>query len=166
MSKFAGTDPRREVVSNAAPARLYELGVVHERASITASGALATFSGEKTGRSPKDKRIVENPESKGDVWWGSVNIPISHDSLHDLPPAGASTSSTDATASTLWTAMPAGTMSTGVKVRVLCTQAYHALFMHNMHDPAHAGGADELRRPRFRDLQRRRACRPTSESRG
>src|SRR3954466_93914 len=66
-----------EIVQNAAPARLYELAVSEEGAAIVASGALATYSGEKTGRSPKDKRIVENPESKGDVWWGSVNMPVS-----------------------------------------------------------------------------------------
>ena len=34
------------------------------------------YSGEKTGRSPKDKRVVEHPDSKENVWWGSVNIPV------------------------------------------------------------------------------------------
>src|SRR5262249_53207015 len=70
-----------EIAHNVAPARLYELGVTHEGATIAASGALATFSGEKTGRSPKDKRIVENPKSASDVWWGSVNIPASEESF-------------------------------------------------------------------------------------
>jgi ATP-dependent phosphoenolpyruvate carboxykinase len=28
----------------------------------------------KTGRSPKDKRLVEHPDSKNDIWWGMVNI--------------------------------------------------------------------------------------------
>ena len=37
---------------------------------------LIALSGEKTGRSPKDKRVVEHPDSKDDVWWGSVNVPI------------------------------------------------------------------------------------------
>ncbi|MCO5610610.1 hypothetical protein L7F22_064849 [Adiantum nelumboides] len=32
------------------------------------------FSGKKTGRSPKDKRIVYEETSKDDVWWGPVNI--------------------------------------------------------------------------------------------
>ena len=85
-----------ETVNNAAPARLYELGTALEGAAITATGALATFSGEKTGRSPMDKRIVENPESTDDVWWGPVNIPAPSDSFLKLPAAGASTSCTDA----------------------------------------------------------------------
>jgi Phosphoenolpyruvate carboxykinase len=33
------------------------------------SGALATLSGAKTGRSPKDKRIVREPDSESDIWW-------------------------------------------------------------------------------------------------
>ena len=31
---------------------------------IAASGSLATRSGDKTGRSPKDKRIVDDPASR------------------------------------------------------------------------------------------------------
>src|SRR5262249_15158328 len=63
-----------QILRNPAPARLYELAIAQEGAAILASGALATFSGEKTGRSPKDKRIVECEPSSGDVWWGSVNM--------------------------------------------------------------------------------------------
>ena len=43
---------------------------------IAKSGALIAYSGSKTGRSPKDKRIVRQADSENDVWWGSVNMPI------------------------------------------------------------------------------------------
>src|SRR4051812_39125166 len=69
-----------EVLRNAPPALLYEHAAA-EGDLITASGALAAFSGEKTGRSPKDKRIVDDPSSSGDVWWGPVNIPLGEDSF-------------------------------------------------------------------------------------
>jgi len=53
------------------------LGALYEReASIVDNGALAACSGVKTGRSPKDKRVVKHPDSQADVWWGPVNIPI------------------------------------------------------------------------------------------
>jgi len=70
-----------EVLRNAPPALLYEHAVAREGAAILSSGALATFSGVKTGRSPTDKRIVDNPASSADVWWGSVNIPASDESF-------------------------------------------------------------------------------------
>lgn len=48
---------------------------------ISSTGALAALSYEKTGRSPKDKRIVEEASSKDKVWWGDINIPLSEESF-------------------------------------------------------------------------------------
>ena len=59
---------------NAPIAQLYEDAVRNEGAIISSSGALINFSGKKTGRSPKDKRIVYEETSKDEIWWGSVNI--------------------------------------------------------------------------------------------
>lgn len=36
---------------------------------LVASGALATLSGAKTGRSPKDKRVVRESGSESNIWW-------------------------------------------------------------------------------------------------
>ena len=61
---------------NPPPSHLYETAIRYEKdARIAENGALAAYSGAKTGRSPKDKRVVEHPDSKNDVWWGPVNIP-------------------------------------------------------------------------------------------
>ena len=59
---------------NASPAQLYEDAIRNEGAVISATGALINFSGKKTGRSPKDKRIVFEETSSDKIWWGSVNI--------------------------------------------------------------------------------------------
>jgi hypothetical protein len=37
---------------------------------------ISTYSGAKTGRSPKDKRVVKHPTSQKEIWWGPVNFPI------------------------------------------------------------------------------------------
>lgn len=51
---------------------LYEEALTHELGTVISSnGALCSYSGKKTGRSPKDKRIVEEEETKQDIW---VNI--------------------------------------------------------------------------------------------
>lgn len=71
----AGFDMDRiQLKRNAPPALLYEDAIRNEGAIVSASGALINFSGKKTGRSPKDKRIVYEETSKDDIWWGSVNI--------------------------------------------------------------------------------------------
>ena len=47
----------------------YEEALAHERGTaLTSSGALALDSGEKKGRSPKDKRIVDEPGSTENIW--------------------------------------------------------------------------------------------------
>ncbi len=71
----------KEIIRNATPARLYEYAILNHDAAIASSGALATRSGDKTGRSPKDKRIVESPDTSGDIWWGDVNIRLTERSF-------------------------------------------------------------------------------------
>jgi ATP-dependent phosphoenolpyruvate carboxykinase len=53
---------------NAPVAALYEDAVKYEGAVIADSGALINYSGKKTGRSPKDKRIVFEETSKDHIW--------------------------------------------------------------------------------------------------
>ena len=43
---------------------------------MTSTGALSAYSGAKTGRSPLDKRVVKEPGSDKEVWWGPVNKPM------------------------------------------------------------------------------------------
>src|SRR5437868_39523 len=68
-----------EVHRNLPPSALYEHAIRYEKdASIAENGALVAYSGSKTGRSPGDKRVVQNPESEKDIWWGKVNVPMDH----------------------------------------------------------------------------------------
>ena len=44
---------------------------------IASSGAAMIDSGKYTGRSPKDKYIVDETSSTNKIWWGEVNQKIS-----------------------------------------------------------------------------------------
>ena len=73
----------QNIVRNPPPAILYEEAMKADPpCSIADSGALIAYSGTKTGRSPLDKRVVKNPESENDIWWGSVNVPLEALSFH------------------------------------------------------------------------------------
>lgn len=51
------------------PSVLYEEALKYEKGTaLTSSGALVTSSGAKTGRSPRDKRVVDEPSTTNDVW--------------------------------------------------------------------------------------------------
>ena len=68
---------RAEIIYNASPPVLVEAALQREKGSfLTDTGALSVRSGAKTGRSPKDKRVVAEPSSEDNVWWGPVNIKL------------------------------------------------------------------------------------------
>src|SRR5436309_1026951 len=66
------------------PARLTELAVGRGEALLTDRGALAAYTGSRTGRSPKDRFIVARPPSREQVWWGPVNRPMEPDVFERL----------------------------------------------------------------------------------
>ena len=117
---------------NIAPAKLYEEGLRYERGSaLTDSGALVVSSGAKTGRSPADKRIVDHEDSNSDIWWGNVNIKlqehtfmINHECAIDYLNTCERLYVVDGFAG--WD------QTHRIKIRIICSRAYHALFMHNM----------------------------------
>ena len=53
---------------------LIDLAVERGEGFLTTDGALVTETGERTGRSPNDKFIVNEPTTNEDVNWGDVNI--------------------------------------------------------------------------------------------
>jgi phosphoenolpyruvate carboxykinase (ATP) len=61
---------------NLAPAELYEHAVRNGEASVVSTGALTAATGQHTGRSPKDKFFVREPESQDGIWWYPGNQPI------------------------------------------------------------------------------------------
>lgn len=122
------------VLYNLSPAELYEQAIKYEKGSyITDTGALATLSGAKTGRSPKDKRVVKEESSQDDLWWGkgSPNIEMDEeaflinreravDYLNSLEKVYVNDQFLN------WDP------EHRLKVRIISARAYHSLFMHNM----------------------------------
>lgn len=122
------------VLYNLSPGELYEQAIKYEKGSfITASGALATLSGAKTGRSPKDKRVVRDETTEDVLWWGkgSPNIEMDEhtflvnreravDYLNSLEKVFVNDQFLN------WDP------ENRIKVRIVSARAYHSLFMHNM----------------------------------
>ncbi|MEL6699556.1 MAG: phosphoenolpyruvate carboxykinase (ATP) [Bacteroidota bacterium] len=122
----------QEILRNSSVPILYEMGLRNEKGTaISDKGALLVYSGEKTGRSPKDKRIVRHPESENNVDWGDINIELDQHTFNvnyeraiDYLNTRERLYVVDAFAGT--------DEKYRIKVRIVCTRAYHALFMQNM----------------------------------
>lgn len=123
---------RTNIIRNARPPVLYQYALAYEpEAAIADTGALMVRSGAKTGRSPADKRIVEHPNSKDDIWWGKINIPIDE---HTFKINRERAIDYMNTLDRIYVVDGFGgwDLRERIKVRVICTRPYHALFMWNM----------------------------------
>jgi phosphoenolpyruvate carboxykinase (ATP) len=65
------------VHENLPPARLIEAAVRRREGMLAENGALVAKTGKRTGRSPKDRFIVEDDTTRDKVAWGSINKPFS-----------------------------------------------------------------------------------------
>ncbi|BAM04796.1 phosphoenolpyruvate carboxykinase (ATP) [Phycisphaera mikurensis] len=124
------------VERNLSPAALYERALIHgDGARIADSGALIAYSGDKTGRSPKDKRVVrgESAQEGGEpgIWWGPVNIPISQRTF-DINRSRAVDYLNTRARLYVVDAFAGWDPNHRLKVRVICERPYHALFMWTM----------------------------------
>jgi len=121
-----------DVRRNQSPAKLYAEALAQEKDCVIAdTGALIAFSGAKTGRSPSDKRIVREPFSEHDVWWGTVNIPINLDAF-EINLERAKDYLNTRRRLYVVDGFAGWDPRYRIKVRVICSRPYHALFMHTM----------------------------------
>ena len=67
---------QEQVHRNLFPPQLVEAALRRGEAVLAARGSLVAETGNRTGRSPKDKFIVRDAVTEGKVAWGPVNQPI------------------------------------------------------------------------------------------
>jgi phosphoenolpyruvate carboxykinase (ATP) len=65
---------RGTVHRNLSTPALVEEALARGEGKLAANGALVVATGERTGRSPKDRYVIDTPEVHSDVWWGEVNV--------------------------------------------------------------------------------------------
>jgi phosphoenolpyruvate carboxykinase (ATP) len=74
----------RPARANLSVPELYEAALARGEGTLAAGGPLVVRTGQHTGRSPKDKFIVDEPDAHAGVWWGGFNQPIGEDAYEQL----------------------------------------------------------------------------------
>lgn len=114
------------------------LRVPSQREIIGSSGALIAYSDKCTGRSPKEKRVVVEETSKDHIWWGDVEDPKKSP---NMPLSEKSYMINRNRAVSYLNTVPQIFIVDGyaswddrykITCRIICSKAYHALFMRNM----------------------------------
>ena len=80
-----GLEDLGEVRYNLGAAELCEEAIRLGEANLTAEGALVAYTGQHTGRSPKDKFVVRDANTEGKIWWDNNRAisPEQFDTLFD-----------------------------------------------------------------------------------
>ena len=129
---LAGTGVRasRSVHANLLPPALVAEALRRHEGHLSEDGALMVKTGEHTGRSMKDKFVVDEASVTADIWWGDINQRMAPERFAGLKSRvqaylqGQELFTQDLYAG----ADPAHR----VRVRLVTTQAWNALFARNM----------------------------------
>ena len=76
-STVAASAARKNAFEDLPSAALAEISVQRGEGRFASNGAIVVETGARTGRSPKDRFIVEEPSTAEAIDWGAVNQPIS-----------------------------------------------------------------------------------------
>jgi phosphoenolpyruvate carboxykinase (ATP) len=76
MAVDIDTTSKHTTYEDPSSAVLAELAVLRNEGQFASSGAIVVRTGARTGRSPKDRFIVEEPDTQDLIDWGAVNQPI------------------------------------------------------------------------------------------
>ncbi len=78
--RFGGATIHR----NLSTADLFERALGNGEGSLAANGALNVDTGDRTGRSPRDKFLEDTPDIHDSIGWGNVNRPITPERFSEL----------------------------------------------------------------------------------
>ena len=125
-----GVQASRPVLSNLTTAALVAESLRRHEGRLSATGALMVETGVHTGRSMQDKFVVDEPSVTKDIWWGKINQPMSVEKFAGFR--------NRVTAFLQGQALFTEDLYAGadpehrVRVRLVTTQAWNALFARNM----------------------------------
>ena len=126
-----GLSPKGEVHWNLDWENLHSIAVERGEARLTAHDVLLVTTGERTGRSPNDRFIVDEPGLADEVWWGKVNKSTDSKTFdHLLGMVRAHLDSADQLF--VKDAFCGADPNYRMPVRLVTEKAWHAAFMHNM----------------------------------
>ena len=108
--------------------------------------------------------MVEHPDSKNDIWWGPVNIPCDEHTFQINRQRALDYLNTRERLY-CFDGFAGWDPKYRIKVRVICSRPYHALFMHTMLIRPTKEELASFGEPRFRHHQRRRISREPAHDR-
>ena len=126
-----GLEPSGNVHWNMGPEELHQMAVDLNEAKLTSDSVLLAVTGERTGRSPNDRFIVDEAGMAEEVWWGEVNRPTAP-AVFDRLLVKVQEHLNTVENVFVKDAFCGADKDYRMPVRLVTEKAWHAAFMHNM----------------------------------
>ena len=126
-----GLEPSGNVHWNMGPEELHQMAVELNEAKLTSDSVLLAVTGERTGRSPNDRFIVDEAGMAEEVWWGEVNRPTAP-AVFDRLLVKVQKHLNSVENVFVKDAFCGADKDYRMPVRLVTEKAWHAAFMHNM----------------------------------
>ena len=121
-----------QVHRNLSVESLIEETIKNGEGIIGPRGATIVDTGKFTGRSPKDKYIVDEPSSSDKIWWGSVNKKIDEKIFDELYQSVIDYYNSDDSKTYLFDGFAGFDPSHNINIRIIAKRAWQAHFVNNM----------------------------------
>jgi phosphoenolpyruvate carboxykinase (ATP) len=130
---------------NLAPARLIEIAVARGEGRLASNGGLVCTTGDRTGRSPKDKFLEDSAGIHDKIGWGGFNVAISPERF-ELATEIATKHLNSRKDVFVFEGFVGADPKHRLGARVVTEQAWHALFIRTLFIPqgSAAAGKDSV----------------------
>ena len=126
-----GLEPSGNIHWNMGSEELHQMAVELNEAKLTSDSVLLAVTGERTGRSPNDRFIVDEAGMAEEVWWGEVNRPTAP-AVFDRLLVKVQEHLNSVENVFVKDAFCGADKDYRMPVRLVTEKAWHAAFMHNM----------------------------------
>jgi len=131
---YLGLNAMNGICRNAPVELLIETALHRNEGKLGRNGALMVDTGKYTGRSPKDRFIVDEPSTSKNVWWGSVNQKTTEKVFDNLYEKVIEYYNQDSNCENtfIFDGFCGSDPDTSLPVRIIAKKAWQALFVNNM----------------------------------
>ena len=129
---YLGLNISGEICRNLSIEKLIQEGLLNKETKMSMNGAVMVDTGIYTGRSPKDKYIVEEDSTKENIWWGDVNQKLDEEIFDELFGLIKDFYNSNSSKTYVFDGYGGDDKDHRLPIRIIAKKSWQAHFAHNM----------------------------------
>ena len=130
--RYLGLNIKGEIYRNLSIEKLIQEGLLNKETKMSMNGAVMVDTGIYTGRSPKDKYIVEEDSTKDNIWWGDVNQKLDEEIFDELFGLVKNFYNSDSSKTYVFDGYGGDDKDHQLPIRIIAKKSWQAHFANNM----------------------------------